>query len=100
MNCHEPTNTKEIKSFIGAINYSSNIIPMLHVRCTRFYELTSKGLKSLWNVVHKKLFEEMKNDITTKFCLYHDHLSIPRVLRTDASDRGIEDVLFYQVDWN
>ncbi|KII61207.1 Transposon Tf2-11 polyprotein [Thelohanellus kitauei] len=85
MNCPKPTNTKELESFLGAINYYSNLVPMIHAGCTKFNELTRNGKKWEYNDEHKKIFEEMKNASTTHEYLYHYNSSIHLFLRTNTS---------------
>ncbi|KII72672.1 hypothetical protein RF11_15181 [Thelohanellus kitauei] len=57
INSPEHRSIKQLKSFLGAMNYYSKFVPLLHARCTKFYELTRKGMK--W-----ELSQELKKNDT------------------------------------
>ncbi|KII61636.1 Transposon Tf2-6 polyprotein [Thelohanellus kitauei] len=95
-NCKSPENSKELKSFLGAIGYYSKFIPMLHAECTELYQLTQKNKRFLWSSKHEQIFQSIKSKLSSEDSLIHYDPSLPIILRTDASNVGIGAVLLHK----
>ena len=92
-----PTNVKELRSFLGLMNYYSKFIANLHPMCSGLYELTRQGTKWRWSEAEESLFQKLKTLISTNDTLVHYDESLPIILQTDASDSGVGAVLMHQV---
>ena len=55
-----PTNVKELRSFLGLINYYSKFIANLHPMCSRLYEFIRYGTKWRWSEAEESLFQKLK----------------------------------------
>jgi hypothetical protein len=81
-----PITCKELRRFIGMVNYyrdmwvrrSSLLAPL---RC-----MTSKNVKFVWTDVHQKAFEDVKKVICREVMLTFPYFSKPFHIYTDASD--------------
>ncbi len=81
----EPTTKKELRSFIGVVNYYRDMwIRRSHV-LSPLAALTSKGAKWKWNDEHRKAFNDIKNIISREVMLAYPDFSKPFVIHTDAS---------------
>ena len=86
----EPTNTTEVRSFVGFCGYYSRrfvgIAKPLH-------ELTKKHQRFYWNENCRLSFEDLKNRLIGAPILSHPNGDRPFLLATDASNNSIEAVL-------
>ena len=55
-----PTTAKEVRSFIGAVNYLAMYLPELHTHLRSMYGLTRKRSNFEWTPQHQKDFEIIK----------------------------------------
>ena len=77
-----PTNTKTLKSFLGAIQYFAKFIPNLR-------QLLKKGTSCEWTTDRNLDFEKIKQDLTTLPCLAHYNGSKENFVTTDACKTGL-----------
>uniref|UniRef100_A0A5S6QLW0 RNA-directed DNA polymerase n=1 Tax=Trichuris muris TaxID=70415 RepID=A0A5S6QLW0_TRIMR len=92
----EPTNVRELRSFLGAVNYYARFIPHLQSRCASLYELTKANVPWTWNQRCSKLYKELKNCLMSSDTLVHYDSDLPLVLSTDACERGLGAVLCHR----
>ena len=59
-----PTNIKQLRSFLGMINYLSKFIPNLAVESRMLRDLERKDVDWTWNDEHQKAFEQLKELIS------------------------------------
>jgi hypothetical protein len=81
-----PSNVKELRSFLGSINFYAKFIPNLQRRCIPLHNLLQKGSKWIWTTEHDKLFKQLKMSISSSDTLVHYNPSLPLVLCTDLSE--------------
>ena len=85
MNIAEPTNRKELRSFIGIVNYYRDMwIRRSHVLAP-LAKLTSKTVKWEWGSQQASAFAMCKRIIAKEVVLAYPDFSKPFVIHTDAS---------------
>ena len=58
-----PTNFKELRSFLGAVNQFNNFIPNLAVICSPFRSILKEDAKWIWNNEHEKAFLKVNCEV-------------------------------------
>ncbi|KAL5493753.1 hypothetical protein EMCRGX_G014975 [Ephydatia muelleri] len=92
-----PTNAKELRSFLGMINYYSHFIANLQPICAPFHALTKHSVNWTWSKESDKIFQHLKLILSARDTLVHYREELPLILETDASDRGVGAVLLHQL---
>ena len=67
----QPKNEKELKSFLGAIQYLSKYIDNLSAQTDSLRLLLKKNNEWIWTEEHTQAFENLKQKITEIPCLAH-----------------------------
>lgn len=91
-----PTNTHQLRSFLGAVNYYSKFIPNLQTLCIPLHRLIKKGVKWNWNESDSEIITKLKDIISSSNSLVHYDHKLPLILCSDASDYGIGSVLLHR----
>jgi hypothetical protein len=81
-----PTTRKELRRFIGMINYYRDIWVGRSELLAPLTSMTSKNFKFNWTDEHQKAFENMKKIICREVILTFSDFSKPFHIYTDASD--------------
>ena len=92
----QPNNEKELKSFLGAIQYMSKYIDNLSAQTDSLRQLLKKDTEWLWTEEHTRVFENLKQKITEIPCLAHYNSDYPNVITTDASTKGLGATLWQE----
>ena len=88
-----PKNKKELRRFIGLVNYYRDMwIRRSHI-LTPLTKLTSKTIKWEWGPEQTKAFEDIKKIVSKETLLTYPNFKIPFEIHTDASDRQIGSVI-------
>ena len=95
-----PTNAKELRSFLGMINYYSRFIPNLQPICAPLHALTKHSVNWTWSKESDRIFQHLKLVLSARDTLVHYREELPLILETDASDRGVGAVLLHQLPDN
>ena len=84
-----PSNTKTIKSFLGAIQYFAKFIPNLSEKTDKIRQLLKKGTKWDWTKDRKADFNKIKLELTKLHCLALNNGNKDNIFTTDASKTGL-----------
>ena len=81
-------------SFIGALNFYTNIIEELHFNLKPFYDLLHENTPLKWTDEHERLFQKLKMSLTSETELTIPNTKHPFFITVDASLIGLGAVLF------
>ena len=95
-NLKQPNNEKELKSFLGAIQYLSKYIDNLSAQTDSLRQLLKKDTEWLWTEEHTRAFENLKQKITEIPCLAHYNSDYQNVITTDASTKSLGATLWQE----
>ena len=89
-----PENQKQMKSFLGAIQYLAKFLPILSEKTERLRRLLKK--KSVWNwgKQQDEHFNNIKEMLTEEPCLAHYAKDRENIVTTDASKIGLGKTLW------
>ncbi|XP_061705289.1 uncharacterized protein K02A2.6-like [Cydia pomonella] len=90
-----PTNAKELRSFLGLVNFYERFIPHLHSVCADLHTLTGNRMKWQWTNKEAEAFERAKLMIVHSKSLVAFNDKCPLYLACDASEKGVGAVLFH-----
>ena len=95
LNAPAPSTKKEVRSFIGLINYYRVHIPHFASKAAPLTDLTKKGQPNtvVWAEEHERAFNLLKSSIAQDPILRMPDFAKSFYLQTDASDRGAGGVL-------
>ena len=92
----QPNNEKELKSFLGAIQYLSKYIDNLSAQTDSLRQLLKKDNDWIWTEEHTLAFANLKQKITEIPCLARYNSDYPNVITTDASTKGLGATLWQE----
>ena len=84
-----PENQKQLKSFLGAIQYLAEFIPRLSERTERLQKLLKKDSKWNWGKEQDEDFKNTKKLLTEEPCVAHYAEDRDNIATTDASKTGL-----------
>ena len=85
LNIAEPKTKKQLRSFIGLINYYRDMWPRRSHHMAPLASLTSKTSKWVWGETQRKAFHDIKKAISRQVLLAYPDFSKEFVIHTDAS---------------
>ena len=92
-NWHEPNTIKEVRSFLGIVNYYRKFIPNCSAIMRPLTRLLHKKVKFHWSPDCTEAFNQLKEALMTSPILAYPTREDPFIVDTDASDFGIGGVL-------
>ena len=84
-----PENPKQLKSFLGAIQYLAKILPRLSERTDKLRKLLKKNTEWKWKTEQQNDFETIKKMLTEEPALAHYAKDKDIIVTTDASRTGL-----------
>ena len=84
-----PENTKELKSFLGAIQYMAKYLPKLSEKTDRLRKLLKKNETWNWGTEQEEDFGKIKQMLTEGPCLAHYAKDKDNIVTTNASTTGL-----------
>ena len=95
VNMPKPVNKKQIRSFLGAVNYYRRFIPNCASLMQPLTDLTKKNAKNIvtWNEELETAFNELKSALANKPILKLPDVEREFTVRTDASNKAVGCVL-------
>ena len=93
MNAPKPTNTHEVRSFLGMANYSSKYIRNFATITAPLRELTKKNVRFEWSATHDEAFETLKQALTSAPCMSYFDKHKDTYVTVDTSPVGISAIL-------
>ena len=97
-NFEAPKTRKDLKKFLGVINFYHHFFKDMGKVAAPLYEVCSLKQKFKWGIPQEKAFETLKVQMCEAITLYYPDFSKPFLLRTDASDYGISGTLAQKDD--
>ena len=89
-----PENPKQLKSFLGAIQYLAKFLPKLSERTDRLRKLLKKNTEWRWETEQQNDFETIKKMIAEEPDLAHYAKDRDKIVTTDASKTGLGIILW------
>ena len=93
-----PENTKELKSFLGAIQNMAKYLPKLSEQTDRLRNLLKKNEPWKWGEEQQKDFGKIKQMLTEGPCLAHFAKDKENIVTMDASTTGLGKTLWQKQD--
>ena len=88
-----PENQKDLKSFLGMLNYYSKFVKNYASILAPLYELLRKNVEWKWTKERENAFLLIKKKLASSEVLTHYRSELPLKLSVDASPRGLGIVL-------
>ena len=88
-----PTNAKEVRSFLGLINYLGRFTPNLATLTAPLRRLTTAGYLWRWTKEESDCFNQLKDLLASTKTMAHFKTGIPIKLVVDASPVGLGAIL-------
>ena len=100
LNCKIPSTVKEVRSFLGLINFYSEFLPRFSTVAKPLRRLTEDDVDFVWSSECQQSFELCKKLLSSNELLIHYNPDLPIVVITDASPVGVGAVLAHVVKHN
>jgi hypothetical protein len=92
-----PNSQRELRSFIGLVNYYRKFIPNLSTVAEPLFQLLRKNTPYIWTDKHTEILNYIKNKLTTDPVMQCPDFSKPFILETDASTTGLGAILSQEI---
>ncbi|KII66582.1 Transposon Tf2-9 polyprotein [Thelohanellus kitauei] len=79
-----PSNTKELKYWLGSVNFFTRFIPMLQPITSGLYNLLRKDTQWKWPHDEQKCFAYVKEKLSSCIWLTHYDPKLPLIMDTDV----------------
>ena len=89
----KPDDVKQLRSFLGLVNYYGRFLPNLATVAHPLNQLLCKDVKWQWNKACDDAFESLKSQLASQSVLVHYDINLPVKLACDASSYGLGVVI-------
>ena len=95
-----PTTKKQLRSFLGLVNYYRVFVPHFAAIAAPLTDLTRKGSPNtlVWTDIQDQAFHTLKEAVSNPPVLRLPDVQKPFILQTDASSEGIGAILLQEED--
>ena len=93
VNLEPPKTRKDVRRFIGMINFYRDMWRKRSELLAPLTRLTSKDVKFAWTEVEQKAFEGIKRVLARETLMAYPQFDLPFVIHTDASDTQLGAVI-------
>ena len=93
LNLDRPANIKELRSFLGMLNYCSKFIDDYSTITAPLRELTKKNSRFIWTDSHQSAYDLLKEKLTTAPLMSYFDITRETELCVDASPFGLSAIL-------
>ena len=93
-----PTNIKELKSFLGMVNYYNMYMQGMATLTEPLHNLLRKDVSWVWSTACDAAFQKIKRMLCEAPLLTHFDMSRPIVVHCDASQYGVRAVLSHVME--
>ena len=93
LNMKPPSNTSEIRSFLGLVTYCGKFIPNFATITEPLRRLTRQKADFIWNGEQESAFSKIKIFISKAPVLLYSHTAFKTKIVADASKQGLGAVL-------
>lgn len=98
MNLAQPSDVKEVRSFLGMANYYRQCVPNFAAVADPLTDLTRKHSRWTWTEKHQEAFDVLKRALVGADIMAMPDTSKPYRLYTDACDYAVGGILVQEVD--
>lgn len=92
-----PTSVKELRAFLGLVNYYGRFMPNQSTVLAPLYRLLKDQIEWEWKRPEQKAFEQCKDLLTSDKVLVHYNPDLPLALACDSSAYGIGAVIQHEL---
>jgi len=89
----QPKTRKELRKFLGVVNFYHHFIDKIGEKAAPLYELCSTKRRFNWTQTQQEAFETLKKAICNELELNYPDFNKPFILRTDASNYEVSGKL-------
>ena len=93
VNLAAPKNVKQVRSFVGFVNFYREFLPQRSQLLAEITDLTKKGVRFQWTSVHQAMFEKIKRIMIQTTLLNYPNSNEPFEIYADASDSQVGGVV-------
>ena len=99
-NAPRPRTKKEVRAFLGLLNYYNDFVPNFAAIAAPLSDLVKKGMPNIvqWGDPQENAYMTLKKAVTSRPILHLSDVNKTFVLRTDASDVGLGAALLQEAD--
>ena len=93
MEASQPKNQKQLRSFLGMVNYYGRFVPALSTTAHPLNNLLRHNVRWKWSKECQVAFCKLKMQLSSQPVLVHYDSSLPLILACDASQYGVGAVI-------
>ena len=93
LNMAPPKNQKDIRRFVGMVNFYRDLYPRRADTLTPLTDLCGKNRKFSWTSMHETAFNKMKEIMARDAMLTYPKFDEPFIVYSDSSDKQIGGIV-------